>query len=45
MALEDSPTGVAAAKAAGLTCIGVPSHPGECLERADVVVRSLRELL
>jgi len=45
VALEDSPTGVAAAKAAGLTCIGVPSHPDERLARADVVVRSLNELL
>jgi len=45
VALEDSPTGVAAAKAAGLTCIGVPSHPGERLASADIVVESLRELL
>lgn len=45
VALEDSPTGVAAAKAAGLTCIGVPSHREERLAHADVVVRSLHELL
>lgn len=45
VALEDSPTGVAAAKAAGLACIGVPSHPGERLAQADVVVDSLVELL
>ena len=45
VALEDSPTGVAAAKAAGLTVIGVPSHPGERLAAADHVVDSLTELL
>lgn len=45
VALEDSPTGVAAAKAAGLTCIGVPSHPDELLALADVVVGSLTQLL
>ena len=45
VALEDSPTGVAAAIAAGLTCIGIPSHPGERLAEADVVIDSLTELL
>ncbi|MFV2062030.1 MAG: HAD family hydrolase [Chloroflexota bacterium] len=45
VALEDSPTGVAAAKAAGLTCIGVPSHPDERLAQADAVIESLAELL
>jgi HAD superfamily hydrolase (TIGR01509 family) len=45
VALEDSPTGVAAAKAAGLTCIGIPSHPDEPLPMADVVVGSLLDLL
>lgn len=45
VALEDSPLGVAAAKAAGLTCIGVPSNPGEPLLTADLVVESLTELL
>lgn len=45
VALEDSPTGVAAAKAAGMTCIGVPSHPDERLAMADVVVDSLTDLL
>lgn len=45
VALEDSPTGVAAARAAGLTVIGVPSHPGERLAEADFVVGSLTELL
>jgi HAD superfamily hydrolase (TIGR01509 family) len=45
VALEDSPTGVAAAKAAGLTCIGVPSDPLRPLAAADVVVDSLAALL
>ncbi len=45
VALEDSPTGVQAAQAAGLTCIGVPSDPAEQLARADHVVASLTELL
>ena len=44
VALEDSPTGVRAAKAAGLTCIGVPSHLDEGLDGADIVVTSLAEL-
>ena len=34
VALEDSPTGVAAARAAGLTVIGVPSIEGVALEEA-----------
>jgi HAD superfamily hydrolase (TIGR01509 family) len=50
VALEDSPTGVAAARAAGLTVIGVPSIAGVALEEAhhlaaslldDVIVRQL----
>jgi HAD superfamily hydrolase (TIGR01509 family) len=45
VALEDSPTGVAAAKAAGMTCIGVPSDPRHPLAEADHVVSSLLELL
>ena len=45
VALEDSPTGVTAAKAAGLTCIGVPSDPRLPLHEADLVVDSLVELL
>jgi HAD superfamily hydrolase (TIGR01509 family) len=45
VALEDSPLGVTAAKAAGLTCIGVPSNPSEPLPTADFVVASLTELL
>ncbi|MFZ0215195.1 MAG: HAD family phosphatase [Candidatus Dormiibacterota bacterium] len=40
IALEDSPTGVAAARAAGLWVIGVPSYPGVVLD-ADLVVPSL----
>jgi HAD superfamily hydrolase (TIGR01509 family) len=44
VALEDSPTGVSAARAAGLTCIGVPSAPEVPLPEADHVVRSLREV-
>lgn len=40
VALEDSPTGVQAARAAGMTTIGVASVPGIVLE-ADVVAASL----
>jgi HAD superfamily hydrolase (TIGR01509 family) len=40
VALEDSVTGVASARAAGLFVIGVPSLPGVALE-ADLVVASL----
>jgi HAD superfamily hydrolase (TIGR01509 family) len=45
VALEDSPTGVNAAQAAGLTCIGVPSDAAEPLAQADHVVAALTELL
>ena len=50
VALEDSPTGVAAARAAGLTVIGIPSIEGVALDEAhhiadwlldDVVARQL----
>jgi HAD superfamily hydrolase (TIGR01509 family) len=41
--LEDSPTGVAAGRAAGMTVIGVPSLPGVELDEAHDVVESLRE--
>jgi HAD superfamily hydrolase (TIGR01509 family) len=41
VALEDSPTGVAAARAAGLTVIGVPSLAGVALEEAHHIVESL----
>lgn len=45
VALEDSPLGVRAAQAAGMTCIGVPSNPTEPLLDADFRVTSLTELL
>jgi HAD superfamily hydrolase (TIGR01509 family) len=41
IALEDSPTGVAAARAAGMFVIGVPSFPGVTLDAADIVAASL----
>jgi HAD superfamily hydrolase (TIGR01509 family) len=41
VALEDSPTGVAAARAAGLTVIGVPSLDGIALEEANHLADSL----
>lgn len=41
IALEDSPTGVAAARAAGLTVIGVPSIEGIGLEEAHHIAESL----
>jgi HAD superfamily hydrolase (TIGR01509 family) len=45
VALEDSPLGVRAAQAAGMTCIGVPSNPAEPLLDADYRIASLTELL
>lgn len=45
VALEDSPTGIAAAKAAGMTCIGVPSELPDDLAAADFVVPTLMDLL
>jgi HAD superfamily hydrolase (TIGR01509 family) len=39
--LEDSPTGVAAARAAGMYVIGVPSFPGILLDEADLVAPTL----
>ncbi|MDQ4029978.1 MAG: HAD family phosphatase, partial [Actinomycetota bacterium] len=42
VALEDSPTGVAAARGAGMFVIGIPSFPGVTLE-ADLVAESLRD--
>jgi HAD superfamily hydrolase (TIGR01509 family) len=42
VALEDSPTGVAAARAAGLYVIGVPSLAGVVLD-ADLVAPSLAD--
>src|SRR3954451_22452317 len=41
VALEDSPTGVAAARAAGLTVIGVPSVEGVALAEAHLLAGSL----
>jgi HAD superfamily hydrolase (TIGR01509 family) len=41
VALEDSPTGVAAARAAGLTVIGIPSLEGIVLEEAHEIAESL----
>jgi HAD superfamily hydrolase (TIGR01509 family) len=41
IALEDSPTGVAAARAAGLTVIGVPSLAGVELGEAHEIAESL----
>jgi HAD superfamily hydrolase (TIGR01509 family) len=44
IALEDSPTGVAAARAAGLTVIGVPSIEGVALEEAHHLAESLMDV-
>jgi HAD superfamily hydrolase (TIGR01509 family) len=41
IALEDSPTGVAAARAAGLTVIGIPSLEGIVLDEAHEIAESL----
>jgi HAD superfamily hydrolase (TIGR01509 family) len=41
VALEDSPTGVAAARAAGLTVIGIPSVEGVALTEAHHIAESL----
>jgi HAD superfamily hydrolase (TIGR01509 family) len=41
VALEDSPTGVAAARAAGLTVIGIPSVEGVLLDEAHHLAKSL----
>jgi HAD superfamily hydrolase (TIGR01509 family) len=43
VALEDSPTGVAAARAAGLTVIGVPSLEGIALDEAHHIAASLQD--
>ena len=45
LALEDSPSGIAAAKAAGLACIAVPQFAETDVAAADRVVDSLEELL
>jgi len=43
VALEDSPSGVTAAVAAGLFVVGIPSVPGIELEMADLVATSLED--
>ena len=43
VALEDSPTGVAAARAAGLTVIGIPSLEGIALDEAHHIAESLQD--
>lgn len=43
VALEDSPSGVTAAVAAGLFVIGIPSVPGIDLSHADLVADSLED--
>ena len=43
VALEDSPTGVAAARAAGLTVIGIPSIEGVALDEAHQIAISLAD--
>jgi HAD superfamily hydrolase (TIGR01509 family) len=45
VALEDSPTGVAAARAAGLTVIGVPSLEGIELAEAHEIAESLLDVV
>ena len=45
LALEDSASGVAAAKAAGMTCIAVPQFAETDVLAADRVIDSLEELL
>jgi HAD superfamily hydrolase (TIGR01509 family) len=45
LALEDSASGVVAAKAAGLTCIAVPQFAEIDVSAADRVIDSLEELL
>lgn len=45
IALEDSPSGVAAAKAAGMACIAVPQYAEADVSAADRVIDSLERLL
>ena len=45
LALEDSASGVTAAKAAGLTCIAVPQFAETDVSAADRIIDSLEELL
>jgi beta-phosphoglucomutase-like phosphatase (HAD superfamily) len=46
LVLEDAPTGVQAAKAAGMMCVAVPNHSVAQLDlsQADKVVASLHEV-
>ncbi|MPZ70941.1 MAG: HAD-IA family hydrolase, partial [Actinobacteria bacterium] len=46
IAIEDSPNGVAAAKAAGLFCVAVPNPITATLDlsRADVILGSLEDM-
>jgi HAD superfamily hydrolase (TIGR01509 family) len=43
VAFEDSPPGVASARAAGLRVVGIPSFPGVTLDEAHVVTDSLED--
>ncbi|HYN63170.1 MAG TPA: HAD-IA family hydrolase, partial [Candidatus Limnocylindrales bacterium] len=45
LALEDTTSGIAAAKAAGLTCIAVPQFAETDVSEADRVIDSLELLL
>jgi HAD superfamily hydrolase (TIGR01509 family) len=45
VALEDSATGIAAAKAAGMACIAVPQYAETDVSAADEVIDSLEALL
>jgi HAD superfamily hydrolase (TIGR01509 family) len=45
LALEDTTSGIAAAKAAGMTCIAVPQFAETDVSAADRVIDSLEELL
>lgn len=45
LALEDTPSGIGAAKAAGLACIAVPQFAETDVSAADRVIDSLEELL
>jgi HAD superfamily hydrolase (TIGR01509 family) len=45
LALEDSASGIAAAKAAGLTCIAVPQFAETDVSAADRIIDSLEDLL
>jgi HAD superfamily hydrolase (TIGR01509 family) len=45
LVIEDAPAGVAAARAAGMRCIGLAPDGGSRLAAADAVIRSLREVV